>query len=353
MVRDSLPKGRPPLGAVWPLALVLLLGAVWCGYWFVGHAGAREGFERWRESEARRGRELTCGERSHGGFPFRFELTCSDVTITLKGGDGPAVVRVGAIRAVSQAYAPNRVIAEFTGPMTIEADDGTVAEVGWSGARMSMRLLPTAEGRVRASRADLAVDQPVLNVVPETGATMFAYRAHAFEAHFRETVGSDSATFAHDFALTTHAPRINLPDGTARAADRFDVLGRTTGIEGLPNGDWPAWLTGWRDRGGRVFLDTARLAFGQSLVLLDGQIRLDGAGRPAGVINVTTAGVDLGAFPVDDMLGLTGVAALSIGALGSPIDVEGRSGSRIGFRMADGTLYIGPIGLTGLPSLLR
>ncbi len=341
------------MGAILPLLLVLLLGGLWTAYWFVGQAGAREGFERWREAEARRGRELTCAEHRHAGFPFRFEVSCRDAVFTLSGGDGVTTVRIGEIRAVAQAYAPTHVIAEFSGPMTVEAADGATAEASWTIARMSMRLTPEVDGRVRASRADLAVSGPILNVIPVSGQTAFAYRADAMEAHFRESEGAQAAAGGYDFALTTFAPVIDLPDGTARGADRFDVLGRTTGIDGLPNGDWPGWLGDWRDRGGEIFLDTARLAFGQSLVLVDGQMRLDGAGRPVGAINLTTAGVDLGNIPVDDMLGLSGVAALSIGALGSPVEVEGRSGSRVGFRMNDGTLYLGPIGLTDLPSLLR
>ena len=343
-------SGRVPLGAIWPAAIVVAIAAAWSCYWYLGHSGQKLAFERWQAHEARAGREFHCDDVSHGGFPFRFEMTCGNPRMTIHDGDTQAVVRAKTVRTIALAYAPNQVIAEFDGPLYIERDDGSVIETAWNAARMSMRISPILDdGRLKVSRADLQVDAPLVNLIASPGRTSLAYRAEAFEAHVR----ASEAGAGYDLAASSAAPSLTLPDGTQRAVDRAQFVGSASQIPALASGDWSERLARWRDAGGVLTVNAARIDYGDSLAILDGMLRLDGAGRPEGRINLTTAGVDLANVAGEDMLGLSGIAALSIGALGSPVVVDGRAASRIGLRMQGGTLFLGPLGLAELPSLLR
>src|ERR1043166_8185693 len=69
---------------VLPLAVVILLGLGWCGFWYYAATRAQTEFAAWRAREAAAGREVSCGGESFGGFPFRFELRCTDTAVTLR-----------------------------------------------------------------------------------------------------------------------------------------------------------------------------------------------------------------------------------------------------------------------------
>ena len=343
--------GGIALGAVWPLVLVLVLTAIWSGYWYVGSAGAQEGFRRWQARQAEAGRKFTCGERRHGGFPFRFEMYCDNPRFELSHDGMTTVIRAKAVRTVSMAYTPNQLIAEFVGPLYIERDDGAVVESAWDISRMSMHVAPISEdGRPEITRADLETTNPLINIIPQPGRTVASYRAEAFQMHLRksETEGREGG---YDLAVSSKAPVLQLADGRVHGADSVDFIGGASHLKTLYSGSWKQRLTDWRNAGGILSIDAARFAIGKALAVIDGALRLDGHGRPEGRINLTTAGLDITKLAGEDMLGLSGLAVFSIGALGSPVEIEGRPASRLGLRVQDGTLFLGPLGLIQVPSL--
>ena len=60
----------------YPLAGMILLGALWCGYWFIAFVSAKELVQAKRQEFLNRGLQLDCAHESWGGFPFRFEFQC-------------------------------------------------------------------------------------------------------------------------------------------------------------------------------------------------------------------------------------------------------------------------------------
>ncbi|MEZ5878425.1 MAG: DUF2125 domain-containing protein [Tepidamorphaceae bacterium] len=344
-------RGGIPLGAIWPLALVLVLAAAWSSYWYAGSAGAKEGFRRWQARQAEMGRNFTCGERRHGGFPFRFEMYCGDPRFEITHDGMTTIVRAKAVNTVSMAYLPNRVIAEFVGPLYIERDDGAVIESTWDTSRMSMHVTPLGENaRPEISRADLETANPLINIIPQPGRTAAAYRAESFQMHLRksETAGYENG---YDLALSSVKPELQFADGRVNGADNVGFIGGVSHARALYSGDWKQRLSDWRDAGGMLRVDALRVASGDALGVLDGALRLDREGRPEGRVNLTTAGLDVSKAAGEGGIGLPGLAAFSIGALGSPVEIEGRQASRLGLRLQDGTLFLGPLGLTRVPSL--
>ena len=67
---------KRPWYMFYPLAGMILLSLVWCGYWFIAFSGAKELIQAKRLEFAGQGMELTCARESWGGFPFRFEFQC-------------------------------------------------------------------------------------------------------------------------------------------------------------------------------------------------------------------------------------------------------------------------------------
>ena len=69
-------SAKRPWYIFYPLAGMILLSIIWCGYWFIAFSGAKELIQAKRLEFTAKGMELTCARENWGGFPFRFEFQC-------------------------------------------------------------------------------------------------------------------------------------------------------------------------------------------------------------------------------------------------------------------------------------
>lgn len=104
----------------YPLAGMILLSIVWCGYWFIAFSGAKELIQAKRLEFAGQGMELTCARESWGGFPFRFEFQCETAKLQLIHDNENHTLQSTKILAVAQAYNPLHVILLVDGPTSID-----------------------------------------------------------------------------------------------------------------------------------------------------------------------------------------------------------------------------------------
>ncbi len=168
----------------YPLAGMILLSIVWCGYWFIAFSGAKELIQAKRLEFADRGMALACARESWGGFPFRFEFQCDIASLQLTHNDETRKIESTKILAIAQAYNPLHVILLVDGPTSI--DQATVIHdralisvtVGldrdWDAsletARVNANGLFTADqlklfARKVNGRLDLAADTKELTVI--------------------------------------------------------------------------------------------------------------------------------------------------------------------------------------------
>jgi hypothetical protein len=104
----------------YPLAGMIFLSLVWCGYWFIAFSGAKELIQAKRLEFASQGMALACARESWGGFPFRFEFECEVASLQLTHGDETHKIQSTKILAVAQAYNPLHVILLVDGPTSID-----------------------------------------------------------------------------------------------------------------------------------------------------------------------------------------------------------------------------------------
>ena len=104
----------------YPLAGMLLLSLVWCGYWFIAFSGAKELIQAKRLEFAGQGMELACARESWGGFPFRFEFQCETAKLQFIHGNETYKIQSTKILAIAQAYNPLHVIVLVDGPTSID-----------------------------------------------------------------------------------------------------------------------------------------------------------------------------------------------------------------------------------------
>src|SRR3954468_22113377 len=157
--------------------LVLVAAAAWSAFWFYAASQVDANVDAWRAREAKSGRVYDCGNRSVGGFPFRFEVTCSDAGVTLvsqtAGAPAPVMVRLGQILVVAQVYDLKLLIAEFTAPATLSGADQQWLTLGWSKARSSIVGLPGVP-----QRAAIVFDDPSIDRASGQIATPLARAKH-------------------------------------------------------------------------------------------------------------------------------------------------------------------------------
>lgn len=104
----------------YPLAGMLLLSLVWCGYWFIAFSGAKKLIQEKRSEFTAKGMELTCARETWGGFPFRFEFQCETAKLQVIHDAQTYSGQTTKILAVAQAYNPLHVILLVDGPTSID-----------------------------------------------------------------------------------------------------------------------------------------------------------------------------------------------------------------------------------------
>ena len=103
----------------YPLAGIILLSALWCGYWYIAFTGAKAFAQAKRQDLLNHGLRLDCAEENWGGFPFRFEFQCEAASLQLTNANETHTIQSTKILAVAQAYDPLHVILLIDGPSAV------------------------------------------------------------------------------------------------------------------------------------------------------------------------------------------------------------------------------------------
>lgn len=138
-----------------PLAIVVVLALAWTAYWFVAIGLAQTEAAAQRIQLAQRGGELQCGAESWGGFPFRFDVTCSDATVRIAG----AKLQLATLRAVAQAYNPWHIVILAEGAARATLRDGRSWTSTHERAVASLRFGSAGTPRISVDIAGLHVGE--------------------------------------------------------------------------------------------------------------------------------------------------------------------------------------------------
>jgi hypothetical protein len=358
-----------------PLLLVLALAVAWSGVWYVAAGRAQTLVDDWRAEQAKAGRVFTCGTQAIGGYPFRIEVRCGDAGAELKDTQPPVAIKLRQIVIVAQVWDTKLLIAEFTGPLAA-SDPGQPAylTVDWTLAQASVRGTPA-----QPERASIVVDGLKLD---DPGSRLMAAQ-HA-EFHARVQFGSWPHNPAIDLAaklVGATAPGL-IP--LAKEPSDVDVVAVLHGLKDLSPKPVPLRLREWQAAGGRLEVQSARLAQGDALATATGMLALSPRGRLDGALRVTAAGAErfipvlagdkrnappgldraapaLGAIEraVPGISGVIRVAPAQqnqlatglLALLGQQTTLEGKPAVAMPLKFTDGAATLGPIPLGQVPPL--
>jgi hypothetical protein len=385
---------------LWPVfimpVLVLVAAAAWSAFWFYAASQVDQNVDAWRAREAGSGRSYDCAKRSVAGFPFRLEVRCSGVSVSLMSQSAgqaatqtPITARLGEILVVAQVYDPRLLIAEFTAP-AILSDRGQQPSmvVNWSKARSSVVGLPGIP-----QRASIVFDSPALDRIAASVQAPLA-RARHVELHGRLAEGS---TPDHPIVETVlQLAGASIADLHPLLAEPFDVDARTllSGLKDFSPKPWPERFREIQAAGGRVEIVQSRVQQGELIAVATGSLGLSPSGSLDGELQMTVAGIEkvIPALGIDKMLeqgvpqatldrvapgvktqdvnnlmgaldraipGLgkavrqnasVGVAA-GINSLGKDATLEGRKARVFPLRFVDGAVFLGPLKIAQTPPL--
>jgi hypothetical protein len=393
ITQDRSPPSRPwPI--VLPTACLVVLGAIWSGFWYYASTKAEATMTAWRAREAEAGRIYGCADASFGGYPFRIEVACADPSVDDRAGS--MSLRARHLTAVAQVWDPTLVIGEIAGPMTVAPLGGSpTATIEWTLAQASLRGTPGAPERL-----SIVVDRPALSSVPANGAGPLAKAEHVeFHARFAAEsaprhpvldLALDLASFTAPSLATLGAPIGAL----ASASTDASIVAVLRGASDLAPKPLPQRLRELQAGDGRLEIASARLQQGDLIANLVGSLALTPRGTLTGEFRLTVInfaklipllGIDralsqivpqdtLNRFaPSLDRLipGLgnilrggdrgnsgasadanAGAAALGAAALGGQqTELEGQRAVTLTLRFDDGAVFLGPLKLGQIPPL--
>jgi hypothetical protein len=393
----SLAPRRRPLWRLFILPILLVVAALgWSAFWFYSASQVDSASDAWRAREAKSGRVYDCARRSVAGFPFRLEVRCDGVSVSLSSQtaeqtatQAPVTAKLGEILVVAQIYDPKLLIAEFTAPATIyDRGQQPSMTVNWRTARSSVVGLPGVP-----QRASIVFDDPAIDRVNGAVQAPLA-RARHIELHGRLAEGS-----ALDRPVIETVLKIekgSVQEVHPLLAEPFDADARTmlSGLKDFSPKPWPQRFREIQAAGGHVEIVQSRIQQGDLVAVAAGTLGLSVQGRLDGELQMTVAGIEkvIPALGIEKMLdegvpqatldrvapgvktsdvnnlfgaldraipGLgkvvrqnanVGVVA-GINALGKEAVLEGKKARAFPLRFVDGTVFLGPLKVAQVPPL--
>jgi hypothetical protein len=104
-----------PWRIAFPLFAILVMAAVWVGYWYLALEIARREFA----DLAGHGVRIECEREQWTGFPFRVTLVCDRPVFRIGAGAVTLTGQGARLSATALVYRPSHVIAELAGPSTL------------------------------------------------------------------------------------------------------------------------------------------------------------------------------------------------------------------------------------------
>ena len=388
---------RRPLWRLFIMPILLVVAALgWSVFWFYSASQVDSASDAWRAREAKSGRIYDCAKRSVAGFPFRLEVRCDGVSVSLSSQtagqaatQAPVTAKLGEILVVAQVYDPKLLIAEFTAPATVyDRGQQPSMTVNWRTARSSVVGLPGVP-----QRASIVFDDSSIDRVNGTVQAPLA-RAKHIELHGRLAEGSALDRPVIETVLKIESGSVQ--EVHPLLAEPFDADARTmlTGLKDFSPKPWPQRFREIQAAGGHVEIVQSRIAQGDLVAVAAGTLGLSANGRLDGELQMTVAGIEkvIPALGIEKMLdegvpqstldrvapgvktsdvnnlfsaldraipGLGKVAkqnanvgvAVGINALGKEAVLEGKKARAFPLRFVDGTVYLGPLKVGQVPAL--
>jgi hypothetical protein len=268
------------------LYLLILVSALWSGYWFAGSTVLRNGADQWFADQAARGMTAEKTGLTVSGFPNRFDLTVEGVVLSdPQSGIG---WQAPFVQVFAMTWKPWHIIAALPPDQVIRLPDQDIA-LASTGLRASLRSKPSTDVPLAAA----IIESDSLLATSSKGWSVGAARSVASISADEEVEGAGDQPNAYvlaldiaDFApgpLEPIATKANLPP-TISALRIVATATLTAPLDRRAGDVRPQIVT--------LKLDDCSLAWGDLGVTAKGELAPDPAGFAAGRIEIAVTNWD-------------------------------------------------------------
>lgn len=325
------------------LPVVLLVAVVgYVAYWFHVAGQAPVWIDTWARDAERFGYSASHGAVEVDGFPFRLEIAVKDVELARVDARGTWTWRGPWLKALLKPWDFERILVTLPPEHVVEREPGGPVTIAQG---LNQIVLIVDDGVVTVLASD--VRDMVLTDDQGNAATFAGLQARYERGE--DDDGRPRHTYGGKLVDAVFAP----PPPAGFPATIAEIAGVIHMMEPLPEGGDRAALGRWRDAGGTVEVDLARLRWGALDVAADGTLALDADFRPLGALTARVAGYDEALAAATDGGGLATGQALALHAALDAMakDDNGVRRAEIAVTMQDGRLYVGPVPVAPLPPL--
>lgn len=291
------------------LVVVLLVAGLWSAAWFYAAGEVRSQVAALALNDGETAPQLTCGGFEVTGFPFRFDLTCTDAVLI----SNDVMVTVPGIKSSLLVYNPTHVLVSASAPIGIaDAFTGSESRLSFTGLQASLRVTAadlfkgfSGEGW-RVARASLVGDG--IEWVDTIAAEMlFAKASHAEVQivdmpEWHDKAAGLSGLAAYVTAKDVVAPLYDIAAGEAEL--QAEVTGLPDDLRVFAE---PDIVSRWQAAGGRLNLVSLKGTAGAEMIDASGTLGLDASHMLEGDVTYTTRGIKerFQASPMIDPISLT------------------------------------------------
>jgi len=257
------------------IAIVLIVTIAYSAAWFYGADRISNELDQFATNGAQP--QITCGNRSINGFPFRFDVTCSNANISL----GDDQVSINRMQATVRVYSPTHVIFFADGPATWRDDfTGSERQLEFSSFQISGRANWNFElERVSAVANDLKWSDNLI-VLTELA------NAQSIELHLIATQDQDKGMQA--FFRATNANLIELATQEANLSIELEA---TNLQRKVANWQYPSTIAQWQSDAGELIVHKLDFEAKDTQFTANGTLNLDAIGQLNGKVVTQSKGL--------------------------------------------------------------
>lgn len=225
---------------------------------------------------------VTCGSFAVGGFPFGFDVTCTNASVV----SGDVTVALASLKGTAQVYRPTHVLLFAQSPVEIDdAFTGSKSRVDFGSAQASVRL----EGW-RIGRASVVVTAPVWNdtvLDDRLLAKASKVEAHLVDVPAKYDTGKGLATLAQ-YALVEGLDAPGAEIGNGQATFESEVSNLPDDVRTYGDGDL---LMRWQAADGQLTISGFKGGDATSSFEVTGTLGLTDGGRVSGQLQLHSNGI--------------------------------------------------------------
>ncbi len=275
------PRKLSRLGLYVPFALLGVFILAWSAGWVWARGQVVTRMDAGAAALRKAGYELGWNERRIGGYPFRLNVSLTDARLADRSGWALEAPR---IEAQAFMHAPTSWVIAAPQSLTFVRPEG-------GPVRVQGKLIRASLTRLNTRPPNLSFEGVGLTFEPTAGAQPFGLTAaDRIEFHIRKApkeVGDEAGVW-----LMVKGGRARLSGLLGRiAADKPIAIewdGRLSKIGDFRGATWGDAVRAWTAAGGRMAVKRAGLTAGDAVIgVSGGALRVDGAGRLAGVLEVS------------------------------------------------------------------